>query len=107
MLPAFFFVPFAGPRGFEPRSLVLETRILPLNYRPNRFENTREQSIFKEKAPSGAFSLFLNFFMFLLGFTPFAILFELDLSCDEFLVLAAPVVNALASAAGEFDQFVL
>ena len=24
----------AGPRGFEPRSLVLETRILPLNYRP-------------------------------------------------------------------------
>lgn len=25
---------FAGPRGFEPRSLVLETRILPLNYRP-------------------------------------------------------------------------
>ena len=29
---AAFFV--AGPRGFEPRSLVLETRILPLNYRP-------------------------------------------------------------------------
>ncbi len=25
----------AGPRGFEPRSLLLERRILPLNYRPN------------------------------------------------------------------------
>jgi len=25
---------FAGPRGFEPRSTVLETGILPLNYRP-------------------------------------------------------------------------
>ena len=24
----------AGPRGFEPRSAVLETAILPLNYRP-------------------------------------------------------------------------
>lgn len=24
----------AGPRGLEPRPLVLETRILPLNYRP-------------------------------------------------------------------------
>ncbi len=24
----------AGPRGFEPRSTVLETAILPLNYRP-------------------------------------------------------------------------
>ena len=24
----------AGPRGFEPRSTVLETVILPLNYRP-------------------------------------------------------------------------
>jgi hypothetical protein len=24
----------AGPRGFEPRSTVLETGILPLNYRP-------------------------------------------------------------------------
>ena len=27
---------FAGPRGFEPRSTVLETGILPLNYRPVR-----------------------------------------------------------------------
>ncbi len=26
----------AGPRGFEPRSTVLETVILPLNYRPKR-----------------------------------------------------------------------
>lgn len=26
---------FAGPRGFEPRSLVLETNILPLNYSPS------------------------------------------------------------------------
>lgn len=26
----------AGPRGFEPRSTVLETAILPLNYKPNK-----------------------------------------------------------------------
>jgi hypothetical protein len=26
----------AGPRGLEPRPLVLETRILPLNYRPKK-----------------------------------------------------------------------
>ena len=29
-----FLFAFASPLGFEPRSLVLETRILPLNYRP-------------------------------------------------------------------------
>ncbi len=30
----------AGPRGFEPRSTVLETAILPLNYRPCRRYST-------------------------------------------------------------------
>ncbi len=45
--------------------------------------------------------------MFFLRLAPFAILFELNLSSDEFLVLAAPVVNTLTRTAGEFDQFVL
>ncbi len=31
----------AGPRGLEPRPLVLETRILPLNYRPNALVSER------------------------------------------------------------------
>ena len=33
---------------------------------------------------------------------PFAILFKLDLALDELLVLARPVVDALAFVAGEF-----
>ncbi len=28
---------FAGPRGIEPRLMVLETIVLPLNYRPNEW----------------------------------------------------------------------
>lgn len=45
--------------------------------------------------------------MLLLGLAPFAVLLELDLSCDELLVLAAPVVYALAASACELDEFVL
>ena len=33
-------------------------------------------------------------------FAPFAILLELDLSRDEFLVLAGPVIYVLAGSAG-------
>jgi hypothetical protein len=35
---------YAGPRGFEPRSTVLETGILPLNYEP--FSITVTQVLF-------------------------------------------------------------
>ena len=45
--------------------------------------------------------------MLLLGLAPLAILLELDLAGDELLVLAAPVVYALAGSAGEFDEFIL
>ena len=38
---------------------------------------------------------------------PFAILFELDLFGDEFLVLAGPVIDALAGTAGEFYKSIL
>jgi hypothetical protein len=48
------------------------------------------------------FLLFLSFLMLSLFLTPLAILFELDLSCDEFLVLTRPVVDALARTAGKF-----
>jgi hypothetical protein len=34
-------------------------------------------------------------------------LLELDLALDFFLVLAAPVVDAFAGCAGQFDQLVL
>ena len=35
-------VAWAGPRGIEPRPLVLETSILPLNYRPSAVHSTRK-----------------------------------------------------------------
>ena len=63
----------------------------------------------KTKAPSGAFVLvlFLDLFMLLLRLAPLAVLLELDLASDKFLVLAAPVVYALAGSAGEFYEFIL
>lgn len=57
----------AGPRGIEPRPTVLETVVLPLNYRP---------------------TLLLHLFMLLLKLTPLAPLLELDLALDELLILA-------------------
>ncbi len=45
--------------------------------------------------------------MFLLNLTPFTVFVELDLSGDEFLILSAPVVDALTGSASEFDQFIL
>ncbi len=51
--------------------------------------------------------LFFDFLMLGLLFAPFAVLFELDLSGDEFLVFSAPVVDAFAGSAAEFDQFIL
>jgi len=38
---------------------------------------------------------------------PFAILFELNLFSDEFLVFAGPVIDALAISAGEFYKSIL
>lgn len=38
---------------------------------------------------------------------PPAILFKLDLALDKLAVLAAPVINALALAAGQFNELIL
>jgi len=38
---------------------------------------------------------------------PFAILFELDLFSDEFLVFTGPVIYAFAGSAGEFYKSIL
>ena len=38
---------------------------------------------------------------------PFAILFELDFFSNEFLVLAGPVIYALAGSTGEFYKAIL
>jgi hypothetical protein len=38
---------------------------------------------------------------------PLAELLELDLASYELAVLAAPIVNTLALAAGEFDELIL
>ncbi len=40
-------------------------------------------------------------------FTPFAEFIELDLFNDEFLVLAGPIVDALASSAAKFYKSIL
>lgn len=60
----------------------------------------------KQKAPKG-FLLFLDLFVLGLLLTPFTILFELNFTSDKLLVLAAPIVDALASTAGEFYEFIL
>ena len=39
--------------------------------------------------------------------TPIAILFELNLFCDEFLVFAGPVIYAFAGSAGKFYKSIL
>ncbi len=38
---------------------------------------------------------------------PFAVLFELNLFGDEFLVFAGPVIDAFASSAGKFYKSIL
>jgi hypothetical protein len=38
---------------------------------------------------------------------PFAVLFKLDFFCDEFLVLAGPVIYAFAGRAGKFYKSIL
>jgi hypothetical protein len=42
-----------------------------------------------------------------LGFTPFAIFFELDLAFYFTLVLAGPVIDPFAFRAGEFYESIL
>lgn len=54
-----------------------------------------------------AFSLFLYFFVLGLSTAPFAVLFEVDFSLDEFAILARPVVDACTLGAREFDELVL
>ena len=39
--------------------------------------------------------------------TPFAVLLEFDLARDELLILARPIVGAVALGAGEFEKLIL
>jgi hypothetical protein len=59
------------------------------------------------KSPERGVLLFLDLFVFLLGLTPFTILFELNFASDKLFVLAAPIVDALAGGTGEFYKFIL
>ncbi len=52
-------------------------------------------------------SLFLDFFVLGLLFAPFAELIKLYLFSDEFLVLAGPVIDALAGSTTEFYKSIL
>jgi hypothetical protein len=38
---------------------------------------------------------------------PFAVLFDIDLSLDEFAVLAGPVIDTAALGAGELEKLIL
>ena len=53
------------------------------------------------------FSLLLRLFVDSLLLTPFAPLLKLDLAGNKLLVLATPVVDALALGAGEFYKSIL
>lgn len=54
-----------------------------------------------------AYNLFLDLLMLGLLFAPLAILVELNLFCDEFFVLAGPVVYALACSTAKFYESIL
>jgi hypothetical protein len=49
------------------------------------------------------FDLFLCLFVLGLLFAPFTELHKLDLSCDEFLVFAAPIIDPFAGSAAQFN----
>lgn len=70
---------------------------------PNRFPIFLPAYYQRKNGLFGRFLLFLALLVHLLGAAPFAILFELDLAFDELLVLAGPIVSALAFPAGELD----
>ena len=61
----------------------------------------------QKKSPEWGSFLFLDLLVLALNLAPLAILLEFDLASDELLVLARPVVDALASSTGEFYKFVL
>jgi hypothetical protein len=69
--------------------MVLETIVLPLNYRPRVI--AREENIPRELATC--------LFVHGLSPVPFAELFELDLALHKLLVLGGPVVYPLALGA--------
>ena len=63
--------------------------------------------LFKKKSPAGPFSLLLCFFVRRVLATTIAVFIEFDFTLNKLFILASPVVDALASLAGEFDQLVL
>ena len=89
----------AGPRGLEPRSMVLETIVLPLNYRPLNKDSyiltqqtSRENSKIKQKPRI----LLLGFDMKSVLFAPLTIFLELNFALNLLLVFTRPVINPLA-----------
>ncbi len=94
----------AGPLGIEPRSSVLETDVLPLNYGPIlRRQSRRLEYIL----PHGSVRLFLGFLVLRVSFAPFAVLFELNFARDKLTVLARPVVDAVALRTRESEKLIL
>ena len=69
----------AGPPGLEPGTSVLETEILPLNYRPFC-------GLILPLSPP-ARELLLRFLMLLMYFAPLAVLGEVNLSINALFVL--------------------
>ena len=59
------------------------------------------------KLGARSYKLFLGFLMLRVSAAPAAILLELYLALDKFLVLARPVVGAIALGAAQFDELIL
>lgn len=62
---------------------------------------------YSKTLPFGSVCLFFSLFMDGVFLTPFAILFQLNFTGHQLLILAGPVVNALAGIAGQFDESIL
>lgn len=65
------------------------------------------QSNFEKEIIRLVGGLFLGFFVGGILFAPLAILFELDFALHLLPVLPAPVVDALAAPARQFDKMIL
>lgn len=94
----------AGPQGFEPWSSVLETEILPLNYRPNVGLRARQ---FEYIVPAESVRLLLRFLMLRMSSAPLTVLLQFNFACHKLAVLARPIVNTATLGTGKFKELIL
>lgn len=64
-------------------------------------------SAFAFERATPKWSLFLSLLMHRILFAPFTILLKLDFTGDQLLILAGPIIDALAGIAGQFNESIL